>query len=68
MRRSPLLTIQVFCPHFERPVLAKRNEVTERLVDCASKEECVTRPADGAVLIYPAVKIRYLIPNRSSKP
>jgi hypothetical protein len=53
MRRSPLLTIQVFCPHFEKPVVAQRNEVTERLVDCAAKEECRTVEAGTTVVVYP---------------
>jgi hypothetical protein len=52
MRRSPLLTIQIFCPHFERPVEARRNETTERLVDCTSKAECVTeKTADSGVTV-----------------
>lgn len=53
MRRSPLLTIQVFCPHFERPIEAKRNEATERFVDCAAKDECVTREDGSTIAIYP---------------
>ena len=53
MRRSPLLTVQVFCPHFEKPVIARRNETTERLVDCASKEECVKLEEGTTIAIYP---------------
>jgi hypothetical protein len=56
MRRSPLLTIQIFCPHFERPVQAQRNEATERLVDCTSKGECAsqsTTESGVTVAVYP---------------
>jgi len=56
MRRSTLLTVTVLCPHFERPVLAKRDEVSERLVDCTSKQECVTHQTGEAgvtVAVYP---------------
>ena len=56
MRRSPLLTIQVMCPHFQRPVTAQRNEATDRLVDCVSKGECVTsetRESGVTVAVYP---------------
>ena len=52
MRRSPLLTVQILCPHHGRPVAAQRNETTERLVDCADKDTCVTVEvaASGALL------------------
>jgi len=56
MRRSPLLTVQVFCPHFARPVVAQRNEATERLVDCADKTQCATQETTASgvtVAIYP---------------
>jgi hypothetical protein len=56
MRRSELLTITVFCPHFERPVGASRNTVSDRLVDCASKRECVQESVDErgvTVTVYP---------------
>jgi hypothetical protein len=46
VRRSEALTVTVLCPHFERPVLATRNEAAGRLVDCRSKEDCVTRERD----------------------
>jgi hypothetical protein len=46
MRRSPALVVTILCPHFERPVAATRNATTERLVDCASKSECVTVTTD----------------------
>ena len=57
MRRSEALTVVVLCPHFERPVQATRNVVSERLVDCASKQECVTvsESASGVkVSVYPS--------------
>jgi hypothetical protein len=57
MRRSPLLSISIFCPHYERPVVAQRNEATEKLVDCASKRECVTETSAESgvtVAVYPA--------------
>jgi hypothetical protein len=50
------LTVTVLCPHFERPVLAKRDEVSERLVDCASKQECVKHQDNDSgvtVAVYP---------------
>ena len=53
MRRSPLLTVQVLCPHFERPVYAKKNETADRLVDCASKEECATAEPGTTIVVYP---------------
>lgn len=56
MRRSPLLTVTVFCPHFEKPVAAQANAATERLVDCSNKDECVVREtlASGVtVAVFP---------------
>ncbi len=56
MRRSELLVVTVFCPHFERPVSASRNAVNERLVDCTSKRECVRESQDErgvVVATYP---------------
>jgi hypothetical protein len=56
MRRSELLTVTVFCPHFERPVSASRNAVNERLVDCKNKHECVRVEQDErgvTVNVYP---------------
>ena len=48
MRRSVHLRITVLCPHYVRPVEVTRNEATERLVDCSSKNECArTEPAEG---------------------
>jgi hypothetical protein len=40
MRRSPLLTVTVHCPHFQRPVQAQRNAATDRLVACSDAEAC----------------------------
>jgi hypothetical protein len=51
------LTIQVLCPHFERPVMARRNQTTEAFVDCDGKAECVShevRSAGVTVAVYPA--------------
>ncbi len=56
MRRSPLLVVQVLCPHFARPVQARRNEVTERLVDCDEKSLCATQqtsPSGLTLTVYP---------------
>jgi hypothetical protein len=40
MRRSPLITVIVHCPHFDKAVEAQRNLATDRLVACASAELC----------------------------
>jgi hypothetical protein len=40
MHRSPLLTVTVHCPHFQRPVAAQRNQATDRLVWCSDQEAC----------------------------
>jgi len=40
MRRSALLRVTVHCPHFDRPVAAVRNQMTDRLCDCDEKESC----------------------------
>lgn len=40
MRRSPLLTVTVHCPHFARPVQAQRNTATDRLVWCRDAAQC----------------------------
>lgn len=40
MRRSILLKVAVYCPHFKRPVEATRNEAIDRLVGCADSERC----------------------------
>jgi hypothetical protein len=52
MRRSPLLTVSILCPHFGRPVTAQRNEANERLVDCSDKDACaeVTVTEGGATV------------------
>ena len=52
MRRSPLLTVSILCPHFGRPVTAQRNEATDGLVDCSDKDACaqVTVTASGATV------------------
>ena len=40
MRRSVLLKVAVFCPHFQRSVEATRNEAIDRLVACAESDSC----------------------------
>jgi hypothetical protein len=40
LRRSVLLEVAVYCPHFERPVAATRNLAVDRLVACAESESC----------------------------
>ena len=40
MRRSPLLTVTVLCPHFHKPVQAQRNGATDRLVSCSDADAC----------------------------
>jgi hypothetical protein len=40
MRRSPLLTVTVHCPHFDRTVQAQRNSAIDRLVWCSDADQC----------------------------
>jgi hypothetical protein len=40
VRRSPLLTVTVHCPHFNRAVQAQKNAATDRLVACADADAC----------------------------
>jgi hypothetical protein len=40
VRRSILLKVAVYCPHFKRSVEATRNEAIDRLVACADSERC----------------------------
>jgi len=40
VRRSVLLQVAVYCPHFKRSVTATRNEATDRLVACSEAESC----------------------------
>jgi hypothetical protein len=40
VRRSDLLTVSVYCPHFRRPVHAQRNQSIDRLVACAESDAC----------------------------
>jgi hypothetical protein len=40
VRRSILLKVAVFCPHFLRRVEASRNEAIDRLVACTESESC----------------------------
>jgi hypothetical protein len=49
MRRSVLLKVAVYCPHFQRKVQATRNEAIDRLVSCSDSESCrdPAAPADG---------------------
>lgn len=57
MRRSVHLAITILCPHFERPVAATRDGVSERLIDCSDKDRCGEIRDDGdgiAVIVRPA--------------
>jgi hypothetical protein len=40
VRRSILLKVAVYCPHFKRGVEATRNEAIDRLVACSDSERC----------------------------
>jgi hypothetical protein len=40
VRRSELLKVMVFCPHFVRTVAATRNLTIDRLVACEESEAC----------------------------
>jgi hypothetical protein len=35
-----MLKVLVFCPHFQRPVVAERNLTIDRLVSCAEADAC----------------------------
>ena len=57
MRRSILLKVAVYCPHFKRGVVATRNEAIDRLVACSDGDSCrdpAPASADGeAARPYP---------------
>jgi hypothetical protein len=40
VRRSILLKVAVYCPHFQRKVEATRNEAIDRLVACSDSALC----------------------------
>jgi hypothetical protein len=40
VRRSILLKVAVYCPHFQRQVQATRNEAIDRLVACTESHLC----------------------------
>jgi hypothetical protein len=40
MRRSLLLKVAVYCPHFKRSVEATRNLSIDRLVACSESDAC----------------------------
>jgi len=40
VRRSELIKVLVFCPHFQRPVSAARNLTIDRLVSCDDAGSC----------------------------
>jgi hypothetical protein len=48
VRRSILLKVAVYCPHFKRSVEATRNEAIDRLVSCADSESCREPAPAGA--------------------
>jgi hypothetical protein len=43
VRRSELIKVLVFCPHFQRSVSATRNQAIDRLVACDDSESCRDR-------------------------
>ncbi len=65
MRRSVLLTVAVFCPHYNRTVAADFNDVTSRLVHCATQDSCrqtaegmadyKNRPFPAGCPVYPSL-------------
>ncbi len=68
MRRSVLLTVAVFCPHFNRTVAAEHNEAIGRLVYCKSGDSCrktsgaagsdPNRPYPAGCPVYPSLAAR----------
>ena len=40
MRRSELLKVAAYCPHFQRTVAVSRNLAIDRLVACDESESC----------------------------
>jgi hypothetical protein len=48
MRRSILLKVAVYCPHFKRSVEATRNAAIDRLVACSDSESCRDPAPAGA--------------------
>jgi hypothetical protein len=40
MRRSELLKVSVFCPHFKRTVAVDKNAAIDRLVSCDERDAC----------------------------
>jgi len=66
VRRSELIKVLVFCPHFQRSVAATRNLAIDRLVSCAEAESCRdpaaaaegaehTRPFPRGCPVYPSL-------------
>ena len=66
VRRSELIKVLVFCPHFQRPVSAARNLTIDRLVSCDDAEACRdpapaaagsehARPFPHACPVYPTL-------------
>jgi hypothetical protein len=53
MRRSELLKLAVYCPHFKRSVTAAKNATIDRLVDCSDKESCRDGNPEDASRPYP---------------
>jgi hypothetical protein len=48
VRRSVLLKVMVFCPHFQRAVQATRNQAIDRLVACDDADGCRDTAATAA--------------------
>ena len=66
MRRSELIKVLVFCPHFQRSVAAARNQTIDRLVACDESNACRdpapsatgtehTRPFPRGCPVYPSL-------------
>jgi hypothetical protein len=49
VRRSVLLKVAVYCPHFKRPVEATRNLAIDRLVACSDSDACRDPAPPGAL-------------------
>lgn len=60
MRRSVLLSVAVFCPHFNRTVEASLNDAIGRLVHCTAGETCRSgndrsQPYPAGCPVYPSL-------------
>jgi hypothetical protein len=60
MRRLDLVPTTVHCPHFNKPVVAQRNQSIDRLVACESSDECrdqsaTERPFPRGCPVFPSL-------------